>query len=158
MSEKRALADAMSAVGSVAFRSRSGTMARIDPEETVVSDSPPEHVPTYAGDAVTRDSASEAGNPTTGTVPIMKASAPMSSVDSPEAGRAQMHSLVVDVGHEVALMDEAAVPNVFGPRARADSLPDGRGEISMAPASTADLQCACRLGAGRRWNDWGDSG
>jgi hypothetical protein len=142
MSEKRALADAMSAVSSVAFRSKSGTMARIDPEETVISDGPPEHAPSnaYAPDGPTRDMASEAANPTTGTLPIMKAAEAVSIIDASEGGRARMPSLVVDVNHEVALMDEAAVPNVFGPRARAASLPDGRGEISIAPASTPKLR------------------
>jgi hypothetical protein len=147
MSDKRSLAEAMSAVSAVAFRGKSGTMARIDPEETVVSD----HARVDADAPETPT--------TTGTMPILKAAAAITpdadtfrgdeetrseGWDAHEAQlpaeRPMMHSLTVDVNHDVALQDEAAVPDVFGPRARAASLPDGRGEIRMAMSSSPKLR------------------
>lgn len=125
MANKNAFAEAMMAVSAVAQRSRTGTMAMIDPEETVASGE-------YSslGD--------ETLEPKTGTLPIVRVADVV--LDVVPEHRAKLASLTVNVSHDLSLQDEASVPDVFAPRTRALSHPDGRGEIRLSMASSPKLR------------------
>jgi hypothetical protein len=120
--ERKSFSELFGALGSFAFRGRTVTL------------------PLGAGEG-----AGEAG-PATGVVPRMPALddeatrieafapvAPGVVIDevTDVSMRSPMASLVVDVDADLAQQDEAAVPDVFGPRARQMSMPDGRGDMQM---------------------------